>query len=111
MRLSIGDALRHVLDTQPKTELAQNVKEHLTQGLTAPDELAVQALDVALLGSHCQKYGWILDGYPSSRKQVDLMTERSIIPVKVLELKIESREVMARGGRDRSSSSRFVRLP
>jgi adenylate/nucleoside-diphosphate kinase len=41
-------------------------------------------------------------------KQVELMTERCIIPVRVIELDIDSKEVMVRGLRDRMSSARFV---
>ena len=36
------------------------------------------------------------------------MTERCIIPVRVIELDIDSKEVMVRGLRDRMSSARFV---
>ena len=53
-------------------------------------------------------YSYILDGYPMTMKQVELMTERCIIPVRVIELDIDSKEVMVRGLRDRMSSARFV---
>lgn len=53
-------------------------------------------------------YRYILDGFPTTMKQVELMTERCIIPVRVIELEINSKEVMVRGLRDRMSSARFV---
>lgn len=49
LRLSLGDAIRFVLNSQPESELALKVQSHLLQGLTVPDELAIQALNVALL--------------------------------------------------------------
>lgn len=49
LRLSLGDAIRFVINNQPESELASKVQSHLHQGLTVPDELAIQALDVALL--------------------------------------------------------------
>lgn len=49
LRLSLGDAIRFVMNNQPESELALEVQSHLLQGLTVPDELAIQALDVALL--------------------------------------------------------------
>lgn len=49
LRLSLGDAIRFVINNQPESELAFEVQSHLFQGLTVPDELAIQALDVALL--------------------------------------------------------------
>lgn len=51
-------------------------------------------------------YRYILDGFPMTKKQVELMTERSIIPVRVLELDISSKEVMVRGTKDRMAPSR-----
>lgn len=49
LRLSLGDAIRFVINNQPESELALQVQSHVLQGLTVPDELAVQALDVTLL--------------------------------------------------------------
>ncbi|XP_077977825.1 adenylate kinase 9-like isoform X2 [Glandiceps talaboti] len=110
VRLSIGEALRTVLNTQSKTELAKEINLHLRKGLTVPDELAIQALEVALLDMRCQCRGYILDGFPLTKKQVDLMTERSIIPVRVLELEVDSKELMLRGMKDRHSSERSLPL-
>ncbi|XP_014663121.1 PREDICTED: adenylate kinase 9-like [Priapulus caudatus] len=110
VRVSVGDAMRHVLEVLPKSDLAINLREHLCQGLTAPDELAVQALEVMLTGSRCQSHGWILDGYPLTHQQIGLLTERSIIPVKVLALMVEPREAMARGAKDRNSANRMLPL-
>ena len=57
VRLSIGECIRMVLDTQKKVELAVNIRAHLVKGLTVPDELAVQALEVALMDMRCQTRG------------------------------------------------------
>lgn len=57
MRLSIGDAMRMILNYQPDTELALMLKWHLQKGLTAPDELALQALDIALMDTVCNTAG------------------------------------------------------
>lgn len=56
-RLSIGDALRYVLNNQPDTELALMLNWHLHKGMTAPDELAIQALELSLMGSVCNTAG------------------------------------------------------
>ncbi|CAH1800208.1 unnamed protein product [Owenia fusiformis] len=110
MRLSIGEALRLVVDTMPKSELARKINQHLQKGLTCPDELAVQALEVATTDMRCQTRGFVLDGYPMTKRQVELMTERSIIPVRVIELTLESKEVMVRGTEDRYSPLRVLPL-
>ena len=49
-----------------------------------------------------------MDGFPVTKEQVDLMTEHSIIPVVVLELKVDSRALMMRGMKDRQSPDRSV---
>ena len=57
VRLSIGEAIRKVLNFQSYTELARQINLHLKAGTTVPDELAVQALEVALLDMQCQTRG------------------------------------------------------
>lgn len=50
-RLSIGGVMRMVLNNQGHTNLAEQMRSYLTQGLIVPDELAIQCLEVALLSS------------------------------------------------------------
>lgn len=51
-------------------------------------------------------YRFILDGFPLTKHQVDLMTERSIIPVNVMELCVDDDEIFKRATQDRRSPSR-----
>lgn len=53
----MGDAIRLVLNNQPESELGLQLKWHLHRGLTVPDELAIQALDVALMDRVCATIG------------------------------------------------------
>lgn len=55
--LSIGGVMRTVLSAQDKTELAAEMQNYLSQGLTVPDELAIQCLEVVLLNSVCSTRG------------------------------------------------------
>ncbi|XP_072178424.1 adenylate kinase 9-like isoform X1 [Diadema setosum] len=110
MRLSIGEAVRFVLMQQPKTELAKLINAQVRKGIPLPDELAIRALEVNLLDTRSSTRGYVLDGYPVTKHQVDLMTERSIIPVVVLELAVDSRELMVRGMKDRHSADRVLPL-
>ena len=57
MRLSIGEAMRNVLDTQPNTELSHCILSYLHEGHTVPDELAVRALEVNLMDMKCKTRG------------------------------------------------------
>ncbi|CAG5120479.1 unnamed protein product, partial [Candidula unifasciata] len=101
LRLSIGEAMRHVLRQHSQSELAKQIQWNLIRGRVVPDELQIQALDVALLDVRCQTRGYVLDGYPMTLKQIQLMTEYSIIPVRVIELELSSKEVLTRGAKDR----------
>ena len=49
----------------------------------------------------------MIDGYPLTKKQVDLMTEWNIIPVRVVELDVDSKEVVVRGVKDRIAPTRY----
>ena len=53
---------------------------------------------------------FVLDGYPMTMPQVELMTKRSIIPVRVIEMALESKEVVTRATIDRYSPNRLLPL-
>ncbi|XP_029281159.1 LOW QUALITY PROTEIN: adenylate kinase 9 [Cottoperca gobio] len=100
-RLSIGGVMRMVLNNYEHTDLAVQMKKHLSQGLIVPDELAIQCLEVALMSSVCSTRGFVLDGFPKTLKQAELMGSRSIIPMIVVELELDTVEVLKRGFLDK----------
>uniref|UniRef100_A0A2K6GFB4 Adenylate kinase 9 n=1 Tax=Propithecus coquereli TaxID=379532 RepID=A0A2K6GFB4_PROCO len=95
-RLSIGDTLRYILNHHPETELALMLNWHLHKGMTAPDELAIQALELSLMDSVCNTAGVVIDGYPVTTHQVNLLEARSVIPMVVFELDVPSKEIFKR---------------
>ncbi|XP_026196504.1 adenylate kinase 9 isoform X2 [Anabas testudineus] len=97
VRLSIGGVVRMVLNTREHTDLAVQMKKHLSQGLVVPDEMAIQCLEVALMSLTCSTQGYVLDGFPMTLKQSQLMGARSIIPMIVVELELDTVEVLKRG--------------
>lgn len=103
VRLSVGEAIRAVLKNQPNTELAETIQSYLIKGKTVPDELAIQCIEVCILDVKCQLHGYVLDNYPVTKQQVALMNSRGLIPVKVIELKCEVKEIMHRCIRDRTN--------
>ncbi|KFP59818.1 Adenylate kinase 9, partial [Cariama cristata] len=106
LHLSMGNAIRLVLNNQPESELALMLKRHLHKGLTVPDELAIQALDVALMNHVCNTTGVVIDGYPVTRKQVNLLESARIIPVKIFELEMDAKEMFRRALLDKESTNR-----
>ncbi|KAA0708502.1 Adenylate kinase 9 [Triplophysa tibetana] len=105
-RLSIGDAIRTVLKNHGRTDLSHQVQKHLNQGLTVPDELAIQCLEVALMSPVCSTRGFVLDGFPVTKHQAELMESCSIIPMLVTELQVDTAEVLRRGLKDREKNNR-----
>ncbi|KAG8522080.1 Adenylate kinase 9, partial [Galemys pyrenaicus] len=95
-RVSVGDALRNILNNQPDTELAIMLKWHLHKGMIVPDELAVQALEISLMESICNTAGAVIDGYPVTNYQVSVLEARSIIPMIIFELDVPSKEIFKR---------------
>ncbi|CAG5928032.1 unnamed protein product [Menidia menidia] len=100
-RLTIGSAMRMVLDKQSHTDLAVQMKKYLTQGLAVPDELAIQCLEVALMSLVCSTQGYVLDGFPITLKHAELMGSRGIIPMIVVQLELNTVEVLKRGLADK----------
>ncbi|XP_036625172.1 adenylate kinase 9 isoform X1 [Trichosurus vulpecula] len=103
-RLSVGDAMRTILNQHPETELALMLNWHLHKGLTTPDELAIQALEIALMDTVCNTAGVVIDGFPVTRHQVDLLESRSIIPVIIFELQVPTKEIFKRALLDNQAS-------
>lgn len=106
VKISAGDAIRNVIQIQAKTHLAQEIEKNLRQGKTVPDELTVKAIEICLLDMKCQTRGYVLDGYPLTRSQIELMTERSLIPLRVIELNCSNTEIVDRATKDRFASDR-----
>ncbi|XP_065690633.2 adenylate kinase 9 isoform X2 [Patagioenas fasciata] len=105
-RLSMGEAIRLVLNQQPESELALALNQHLHKGQTVPDELAVQALDVALMNPVCNTTGVVIDGYPVTKIQAKLLESARIIPAKIFELDMDAKEVFRRALLDKESMDR-----
>ncbi|EDO38691.1 predicted protein [Nematostella vectensis] len=110
VRLSIGEAIRKVLNNQSHTELARQINLRVGAHRVVDEASMVQAVDITLLNMHFQTGGFVLDGYPLTARQVELMTERKIIPVKVLELRVTDEEVIRRGIADRNDPARLLPL-
>uniref|UniRef100_A0AAV2K976 Nucleoside-diphosphate kinase n=1 Tax=Knipowitschia caucasica TaxID=637954 RepID=A0AAV2K976_KNICA len=100
-RLSMGCALRMMLEAHEHADLSVQIKNHLNQGNVVPDELAVQALQNLLLCSVYNVHGYVLDGFPITLKQAQLMASCNIIPMVVVELKLDTLNVLERGRTDK----------
>ena len=57
VRVSVGESVRNILETQPETQLASQILSFLHQGELLPDELAVEAIAVRLMDTICTTKG------------------------------------------------------
>ena len=48
----------------------------------------------------------MLDGYPVTKRQIELLNEQHIVPHKVIQLQVPNDEVIIRGAKDRMSAER-----
>ena len=95
-RISIGDAVRHVLTKLPDAELCRLLKTYLISGCDIPDTLEILCLEALLRTADCQARGWILDGYPSTFSKLNVMMQRLIVPTIVFELVASNKTCMLR---------------
>ncbi|CAI8010883.1 Adenylate kinase 9 [Geodia barretti] len=106
LRLSIGEAMRRVIAQFPHSELTCQLQAHLQAGDTVPDELCVLALDCSLLDVQCTTRGYVLDGWPLTKTQLDLLTKHRIIPVIIVEMQISKDEMLRRAQAEKVSIDR-----
>jgi adenylate kinase len=69
--VSTGDIFRYHIKN--KTDLGLKVAEHITKGMLVPDDLSNEIVRDRLQSPDCIK-GFVLDGYPRNRVQLDFLT-------------------------------------
>lgn len=57
MHLSVGEAMRRVIEQFPESELTQLMQSFLQAGQVVPDDLCVLALERTLLDVQCNTRG------------------------------------------------------
>ncbi|CAF4672521.1 unnamed protein product, partial [Rotaria magnacalcarata] len=57
VRISLGGAIRYILEKQPHTILGKEMQEVLIKGKDILPETAVRCLEVALMNAKCQTRG------------------------------------------------------
>ena len=66
--VNVGDLL--YAQVAAKTALGQEAQRHMDSSKTVPDTLLMRLLLDRLQQPDCQAVGWVLDGFPHTRKQV-----------------------------------------
>lgn len=66
--INVGDLL--YAEVAAKTPLGLEAQRHMDSSKTVPDKLLMRLLLERLQHMDCQAHGWVLDGFPHTRKQV-----------------------------------------
>lgn len=97
VQISTGEILRQA--AAAGTELGQQARQYMEKGLLVPDKIMVQLVIERLSQNDCQA-GFILDGFPRTIAQAemldDLLQKEKKTLESVLELKIDDQSVLHR---------------
>lgn len=63
--------------------IKMKIKESLEKGEQVPDEIVLRLIDARMRQSDCRVNGWVLDGFPQSETQVNLLKSMRIKPTLV----------------------------
>ncbi|KAH9296822.1 hypothetical protein KI387_028504, partial [Taxus chinensis] len=78
VHISAGDLLRS--EVTAGTEYGKKAKEFMEKGLLVPDEIVVTMVKRRLAQQDAQETGWLLDGYPRSLSQAQVLENLEIKP-------------------------------
>lgn len=73
--INVGDLL--YAEVAGKTPLGLEAQRHMDSSKTVPDKLLMRLLLERLKQQDCQTCGWVLDGFPHTRKQVQAARMRT----------------------------------
>lgn len=91
--ISTGDILRTAIREQTETGL--KAKSYVDAGKLVPDEVVAEALQSRLKESDCEN-GYILDGFPRTIPQAELLEELGISPDIALSIEVPDSDIERR---------------
>jgi adenylate kinase len=94
IHISVGDMLRSEMAAD--TELGRLIKEHMDGGKLVPDSLVCSTVTNRLLREDCMKHGWILDGFPRTAAQVDILRSSEMSPHLFIILEVSDKSILER---------------
>ncbi len=86
VRVCLGELLRAAC--AKSGPLQQQVAAYLAKGALVPDSVAFPLVRERLAQQDCKAQGWVLEGFPRTLPQAQLMQEAGITPTRVAVLEI-----------------------
>lgn len=78
VHLCMRDMLK--AEIQAKPHIGKIIDKSIRNGLAVPDEICIQIIEQRLKQSDCRVNGWILDGFPQTEAQVNLLKSMNLKP-------------------------------
>lgn len=91
--ISTGDLLRDIVKNQ--SELGRKISSFMGTGNLVPDELVFEVLKIRFANSDC-KDGFILDGFPRTLHQANLLEMQGFSPDVVVNINVREEEILKR---------------
>jgi adenylate kinase len=88
--INVGDLL--YAEVAAKTPLGLEAQRHMDSSKTVPDRLLMKLLLERLQHADCQAQGWVLDGFPHTRKQVRHLGREQFALARLRQLSLPSVE-------------------
>ena len=95
--ISTGDIIREAI--RSGSDLGQELKSYIDQGMLVPDQLVVNLLTARLEKDDC-KEGFILDGFPRTIQQAEFLDASDCKIDRVIDIEVSDESIVRRmGGR------------
>eukprot|EP00918_Siedleckia_nematoides_P038607 GHVU01083960.1.p1 GENE.GHVU01083960.1~~GHVU01083960.1.p1 ORF type:complete len:208 (+),score=17.84 GHVU01083960.1:46-624(+) len=76
VHVSTGDLLRE--EIKQNTDIGDEVESYLEKGKLVPNEIVVELVSRRMIAPDCMEKGWLLDGFPRTGEQANLLKKVGI---------------------------------
>jgi len=94
--ITVESAVQDLLAESPASALSNAVRAHVEAASTVPFDLCIKAVAKALQSPEVQTSGYVLDGHPFSKAELEMLEAEGIVPRKIIELTCPETDCLAR---------------
>jgi adenylate kinase family enzyme/YHS domain-containing protein len=103
--ITASRAINYVVEQCAKSELAHKLSALLRQGKDAPSDLVVAAIELLTARAICAHKGWLLDGFPVKKEDVEAMMAHHLMPDKIIEVTVDLEVALKRAQKEFDESA------
>ena len=95
VHLKSAEVQRQCVDQH--TPMGEKVRQHMSSGLLMPDALLVEVFLERIAQPDCAEQGWVLDGFPKTAAQAELLVAAGVVPSLVVVMDVPEAHLVERG--------------